>query len=413
MGSFGVNFDEPFEAQAKHLRKRLANQVTTEKWDDMLGEAHNKVFTVAGAMKADLLADLADAVGKSKGLKQFQEDFKGIVEKHGWDYNGDFDWRTRTIYMTNLRTSYAAGRLEQLQDYPHWMYKHSDLVTNPRQHHKAWSGLTLPADDPWWRSHYPPNGWGCQCRIIGIRRPEETKRYKGYMGEAPPIKIDPKTGAPQGIDRGWDYMPGRNWQSFDKNAFVPDCSWSEPFKNLSESTEGRPTCIRPVPDLKTWKDEARPDIRNVPSEKRLVYPGLLPKKESKEDALKVLADELGVSPENPVRWVQTKAVTINGNKLDSVPIVYSFLPHLVEKRLDLRERFAPLIIPTLQDPYEVWSVLYNDGSIRPRYIGLFDGPHNMMVVVRINKDGSLFYNIIPANNRKMNKQREGVLVYGK
>lgn len=208
MGNFGVNFDEPFEAQAKALRKRLANQVPTEKWDDMLGEAHTKAFTVAGAMKADLLADLADAVGKSKGLKQFQEDFKGIVEKHGWDYNGDFDWRTRTIYMTNLRTSYAAGRLEQLQDYPLWMYKHSDLVTNPRQQHKAWSGLTLPADDPWWRSHYPPNGWGCQCRIIGVRGPKDVARYKGYIGEAPPIKIDPKTGAPQGIDRGWDYMPG-------------------------------------------------------------------------------------------------------------------------------------------------------------------------------------------------------------
>lgn len=412
-----ANFKEPFDKQAEFFRQKLGNQVPTEKWTDMMGAAHDRAFTVAGAMKADLLADLATAVDKALlnggTLQSFREDFADIVKKHGWDYKGDFNWRTQVIYMTNLRTSMAAGRLAQLEEagYAYWIYKHSG-ATNPRHQHKAWNGLTLRADDPWWKSHYPPNGWGCGCRVVGVHKPEDAARYGGKLGPAPAIEIDPKTGAPKGIDKGWDYMPGKTWKPFDKNAAVPDCSWSSP-KNLNEQpAEGR-VCIRPVANLKTWKDEGRPDIRNVPPEKRLVYPGLIPQKDTKEEALKVLADELGVSPEKPVRWIETKAVTINGNKIDSIPIVYDFLPHLVEKRMDLRERFSPLIIPTLQDPYEVWSVLYTDGSIRPRYIGLFDGPHNMMAVVRINKDGSLFYNIIPSSDRKMNKQREGVLVYGK
>ena len=29
---------------------------------------------------------------------------------------------------------------------------------------------------------------------------------------APPIDIDPKTGADKGIDKGWDYNPGKSLQ---------------------------------------------------------------------------------------------------------------------------------------------------------------------------------------------------------
>lgn len=214
MADIGVKFDEPFDKQAEFFRSKLKNQVTTATWDVMLKESHDKAFTVAGAMKADLLADLAAAVDESilggGSIGSFRQEFKDIVAKHGWNYNGDFNWRTHTIYMTNLRTSYAAGRLAQLYEaeYDYWLYKHSDIVANPRKQHKAWNGLTLPADDPWWKSHYPPNGWGCRCRVIGVRRPEDVKRYDGYMGAAPDSVIDPKTGAPEGIDRGWDYMPG-------------------------------------------------------------------------------------------------------------------------------------------------------------------------------------------------------------
>lgn len=205
-------FGKPFKEQVDYWRNKKDNLVPTERWTDMQKEAHDKGFTVAGATKADLLADLAGAVGKAiengATLQDFRSDFADIVKRHGWQYKGGFEWRTRVIYQTNLAVSYAAGRLVQLQEYPWWVYRHSGK-RNYRPQHKSWDSLTLPADHEWWKTHYPPNGWGCGCRVVGVRSPEDAGRFGGRPGMTPPNDgTDPKTGLPKGIGKGWDYMPG-------------------------------------------------------------------------------------------------------------------------------------------------------------------------------------------------------------
>lgn len=75
-------------------------------------------------------------------------------------------------------------------------------------------------------------------------------------------------------------------------------------------------------------------------------------------------------------------------------------------------RNLDLLLPTLRDPFEVWGVKYADG-VRNRYIGLFRGARDFMVVLRVNLDGSLMWNIMHADSRKMNAHRIGALRYGK
>lgn len=205
----GAGFREPFDQQVAFFRQKLDNLVPTERWTDMQKSAHDTGFMVAGAQSAGLLADMAAAVDRAiahgDSLDQFRKNFKSIAAEHGWAYRGEFNWRTRTIYQTNMSTSYNAGRLAQLVEgaFAYWVYIHSKTVQHPRKEHQAWDGITLPPDDPWWKSHFTPNGWGCMCRIKG------TNRLKpGAITIAPASPIDPKTGAPQGIDPGWDYMPG-------------------------------------------------------------------------------------------------------------------------------------------------------------------------------------------------------------
>lgn len=214
---------QPFQEQLTFFRRKL--NLPTEKWDDIWQAAHDRAFVVAGAMKADLLNDLRTAVDKaiSQGttLEQFRKDFRETVKKHGWTgwtgegSEGGEAWRTRTIYETNLRTSYAAGRHAQLSDpellaeRPYWRYVHSDLVARPRPQHKRWGdmNLTLPHDHPFWTTHYPPNGWGCRCRVVAVRAPAEgdaTEPPEGWNA------LNDATGTPAGIDRGWAYAPGAN-----------------------------------------------------------------------------------------------------------------------------------------------------------------------------------------------------------
>jgi len=197
--------------------------IPTETWLDMWTYEHIHAFTVAGATQAALLADLRKAVEKAitqgTTLQEFRKDFKNIIAKTGWQYNGDFDWRTRVIYGTNVRTAYAAGRWRQLMEMDsivYLKYNHSHAVKVPREKHLMWDGLVLRKDDPWWIIHAPPNGWGCQCYLTGVSE-AGLKRLGKDGPDTPPQDgtyqwLNKSTGevvdVPVGIDPGWDYNPG-------------------------------------------------------------------------------------------------------------------------------------------------------------------------------------------------------------
>lgn len=228
-----VNYGSlPFAEALAFLRQKL--DLPTRAWDDLLGAAHDRAFVVAGAMQADLLADLRAAVEKSiaqgETLESFRRDFGRIVAERGWTgWAGEGSkagqaWRARMIYETNLFTSYSAGRYQQMRAVadarPYWRYRHSDASVVPRPQHVAWDGLILRSDDPWWQTHYPPNGWGCKCYIETLSARELRRQGLAVTGDADipyngtVTQVNPKTGEeiqlPDGVDRGWDYAPGAN-----------------------------------------------------------------------------------------------------------------------------------------------------------------------------------------------------------
>lgn len=217
----------PFSQQIEFFRNKIS--LETHTWTDIYETQHDVAFVVAGAAKAGLLNDLRKAVDgaitQGETLRQFRAQFDDAVAKAGWRYNGGRDWRTKVIYDTNLNTSYAAGRYQQMQavkaDRPWWRYRHSEAVTEPREAHLAWDGMVLHADDPWWTTHYPPNGWGCQCYVetlsdedlarLGKDGPDNApdKEIKQMLvGQAAPREVS----VPRGIDPGFAYAPGRSTQ---------------------------------------------------------------------------------------------------------------------------------------------------------------------------------------------------------
>ena len=78
----------------------------------------------------------------------------------------------------------------------------------------------MPVDHPFWEAHYPPNGWGCKCRVRAITQ-AEYGRLQGsgrYSTEAPATKHKPwvnkRTGeverVAEGVHPAFNYHIGKH-----------------------------------------------------------------------------------------------------------------------------------------------------------------------------------------------------------
>lgn len=215
----------PSEASA-FFRQKL--NVPTKHWDDLWHEAHARGFMVAGAASEALLEDLRKAVDQAIAGKltaqTFRKEFDAIVARHGWAHNGSAAWRSNLIYGVNTSMAYSAGRYarqttpEALEMFPYWQYQHH-TCQHPRPEHVAWSGRIFRADDPWWNTHYPPNGWKCHC-TVNVLSERMMRRLGLEVSTPPPLNPRPwynkRTGktvlVPEGIDPGFAYNPGKAWQ---------------------------------------------------------------------------------------------------------------------------------------------------------------------------------------------------------
>lgn len=210
----------PFDEQIQFLQRKLPSV----DYAQVRQAAHDQAFVVAGGHRLDMVSDIHAVLNRNlregDTLERFRADFYAVLDNYGWDPEGGRGWRSRVVYETNLRTSYAAGRYQQLQavkeDRPFWMYEHSEAVITPRPEHEAWDGLVIHADDPWWQTHYPPNGWGCQCRVRALNQRDLERLGKSAPDQAPELNErevvykGERVSVPEGIDPGWNYAPGRS-----------------------------------------------------------------------------------------------------------------------------------------------------------------------------------------------------------
>lgn len=207
-------------------------------WRDVWQEENLRAFTVAKAMSRDLLEDIRAAVdtalAEGQTLEQFSKDLAPRLFAKGWwgrkimtdPQTGEervvqlgSPARLRTIYETNLRTSYMAGRWQRIEQskavMPFIRYV-SVMDGREREQHHAWHGTILPVDDPWWDTHFPPCGWGCRCDGQPVnRRMIERRNWKMEAPRTFPVRsyVNKRTGeitrVEQGIDPGWSYNVGK------------------------------------------------------------------------------------------------------------------------------------------------------------------------------------------------------------
>lgn len=223
-------------------------------WQQIWQEAHTKAFTVAKVMRMDILQDIRDMLQKSldEGLtfRQFQKELQPKLEAKGWwgkKIVGDAEggqqvqlgspYRLKNIYRTNLQTSFMAGRykfdMENAIDRPYWMYI-GILDDRIRLGHRKLHGLVFHYTDPFWKYFYPPNDWGCRCRVRALTKEQVKKMGKKISSGAGFIRMQNvsinKAGAKkpvavyQGVaaGAGWSYNPGQSKWFPDLNKYDDD-----------------------------------------------------------------------------------------------------------------------------------------------------------------------------------------------
>ena len=226
-----------FDEVAPEVRRFLSAKTSrpSDSWRDTAPEEHAAAFTVARTAGYDVLGDIRKAVEQAVARRQSFEEFRAglepVLQAKGW-WGAKVDpttgetvqlgspRRLKTIYWANVRSAYAAGEWEKTERarrvLPYLIYVES-TAREKRPEHLAWVGTILPVDDPWWEEHYPPNGWGCMCRVRQISEREALEA--GYRPEQRPadfgrrtdvnLRTGEVTEVPVGVDPGWSSNPGR------------------------------------------------------------------------------------------------------------------------------------------------------------------------------------------------------------
>lgn len=204
---------------------------------DVWQAQHQAAFTVAKAMQLDLLQDIRAEVDRALAegttLQEFQKRLIPSLQQKGWwgrqtrqdpltgearDVQLGSPRRLKVIYDTNLRTAHSEGQWERIQarkaSFPYLQYDGGNSE-NPRLQHKAWDGLVLPVDDPFWQNHMPVKEWGCKCRVFALTAAQLQRRGL-EVGESPRVPTTPYVNArtgevqqiPAGVHPAFHYPPG-------------------------------------------------------------------------------------------------------------------------------------------------------------------------------------------------------------
>lgn len=212
-------------------------------WYETFQEANAKAFTVAKVARLDVLNDIRgavdDAIANGTTFAQFKKDLEPTLRRKGWwgkqvvvDAQGEAEVvqlgsvrRLKTIYGANLQTGYMAGRwqgmVENAEARPYWQYIAIDDGATRASHRKMHKRV-FRWDDPIWQSLYPPNDWGCRCRVRALTAKQVEQ--KGLTVEVSDGKL--RESLELVSQRTGELQPVTGYKLEDGTTFKPGAGWS-------------------------------------------------------------------------------------------------------------------------------------------------------------------------------------------
>lgn len=195
-------------------RQRLTAQDISRISDTFGFEATKTIRTlqqhVVGRVGRTMNEVMVEQLHRREGMRRL----RGAIDSTGLS-PGQHNHLVETVLRTEMQMAYGASRWQSLRedeavDEILWGFEYvavGDDRTRPG--HLAHDGIRLPKDDPFWQSHWPPNGWNCRCTVLEIFTSEQRARHPK---PAEPRRIDKQLVNPE-PDRGWEFNPGTAFQT--------------------------------------------------------------------------------------------------------------------------------------------------------------------------------------------------------
>jgi SPP1 gp7 family putative phage head morphogenesis protein len=318
----------PHRAASDFIKDKPA--VSREVFERMVPEVRARTFLVSGMVPLDIAQKLRDRIAdlpagadwdKIKGevaesLSPYLAPDPGAKNDEGNPMSGAereaaaraaAERRSELLLRTHGYQAYAASQYEVMQRqtdvFPYWRYQtaQDDRV---RDSHAALEGVVLPANDPFWQTHFPPWDFNCRCTVVplsdadfaeireddqqkpvdqrSILSPEQRSRMNndGTLLRGPNQVVDVRSPRQKRDGDGYAWQPGdlRLPLSTIKERYSPEV-WSA-FESFAKATriegsqtihswlEGAPAVARPSTPPgatpRTGRTSRRPDPEPSP-----------------------------------------------------------------------------------------------------------------------------------------------------
>jgi SPP1 gp7 family putative phage head morphogenesis protein len=162
-------------------------------------DARRLAFYVAGVTQARVVQEVRNsidrAVEEGTTLEQFKEEAGGALAE-AW--GGEDAPRLETVFRTNVMGAYNEGRDEVFSDpdvreaRPYLRYDTAGDSRVTEDICELMDGTILPADHPWWNTHWPPNHHNCRSMVTALSA--EEAQEEGITGSPPSVQAAPGFG---------------------------------------------------------------------------------------------------------------------------------------------------------------------------------------------------------------------------
>jgi uncharacterized protein with gpF-like domain len=212
----------PLEIEAPELIRWVEEKdpVAINDWRELGADEYARSFTAARTAGYSIVNDLYKSfldVLREPGATSddFVDRMLPILREKGWLADqtlGAQASRLLLIFNMNLRTSQAVGQWGRIQRVKSAMPYLLGVTArdirvrhppkSPRSDHRAFEGILLPVDHPFWASYFPPLGFRCRCNVQQLTRSQVVRRGLSVTTELELRDRISRLGQPWGFNPG-------------------------------------------------------------------------------------------------------------------------------------------------------------------------------------------------------------------